>query len=55
VAAPPLQQAHPPFNAISFAIEEPEPPPAERVWWRRPKVLGAIALVIVVILNIIFI
>ena len=26
------------------AAEEPEPPPEERVWGRRPKVLGAIAL-----------
>jgi SSS family solute:Na+ symporter len=38
-----------------MAAEQPEPTPEERVWWRRPKVLGAIALVLVVILNIIFI
>ncbi len=38
-----------------MAAEQPEPTPDERVWWRRPKVLGAIALVLVVILNIIFI
>jgi SSS family solute:Na+ symporter len=38
-----------------MAAEEPEPTPEDRVWWRRPKVLAAIALVIVVILNIIFI
>ncbi len=38
-----------------MAAEQPEPPPEERVWWRRPKVLGAIAIALVVILNIIFI
>ena len=38
-----------------MAAEEPEPPLEERGWWRRPKVLGAIALVIVVTLSITFI
>ncbi len=38
-----------------MAVEQPEPPPEERVWWRRPMVLGAIVLALAVILNIIFI
>jgi solute:Na+ symporter, SSS family len=38
-----------------MAAEEPEPTAEERVWWRRPPVLGAIALGLVVVLNIIYI
>jgi solute:Na+ symporter, SSS family len=38
-----------------MAAEEPEPTAEERVWWRQPKVLGAIAIALIVILNIIFI
>jgi SSS family solute:Na+ symporter len=38
-----------------MAAKEPEPTAEERVWWRQPKVLGAIAIGLVVILNIIFI
>jgi solute:Na+ symporter, SSS family len=38
-----------------MAAEQPEPTAEERVWWRRPMVLGAIVLALVVVLNIIFI
>jgi solute:Na+ symporter, SSS family len=38
-----------------MAAEAPELTPEERVWWRNPKVLGAIAIALIVILNIIFI
>ncbi|HZC14039.1 MAG TPA: sodium:solute symporter family protein, partial [Thermoleophilaceae bacterium] len=38
-----------------MAAEEPEPTRAERVWWRRPRVLAGIALAMVVVLNIVFI
>jgi SSS family solute:Na+ symporter len=38
-----------------MAAEAPELTKEERVWWRNPKVLGAIAIALVVILNIIFI
>jgi SSS family solute:Na+ symporter len=31
-----------------------EEDPAERVWWRRPVVLGAIALTLTVLLYLIF-
>ena len=31
-----------------------EQDPAERVWWRRPVVLGAIALALTVLLYLIF-
>jgi solute:Na+ symporter, SSS family len=38
-----------------MAAEEPEPTAAERVWWRRPRILAGIAIAMVVVLNIVFI
>jgi SSS family solute:Na+ symporter len=32
-----------------------EEDPAERVWWRRPAVLGTIALVLTVLLYLVFV
>jgi solute:Na+ symporter, SSS family len=29
--------------------------PADRVWWRSPKLLGAVAIALIVALNIVFI